>query len=293
ILPCLRLMSSDLVIDEIDDFTGDDLIAIGRLVHLAGMLGRKVMISSATIPPDLALGLYNAYRQGWAVFAASRDRVSTINCVYVDEFSTDTQMVGSDDSDLAAYEAFQQRFVAKRVDKLKQQISRRKANIIQCIKQNDQPLDKQYFDIVKQAILAKHQHHNTLEPESQTRVSFGVVRVANIQPCVELTQYILSCDWPADTEVRCMAYHSQQLMLLRHEQEKHLDEVLKRKEKTGELPSAFSHPVIREHLAACQAKNLIFILVATPVEEVGRDHDFDWAVIEPSSFRSIIQMAGR
>ncbi|MBF4390777.1 type I-F CRISPR-associated helicase Cas3, partial [Vibrio anguillarum] len=149
------LMSSDLVIDEIDDFTGDDLIAIGRLVHLAGMLGRKVMISSATIPPDLALGLYNAYRQGWAVFAASRDRVSTINCVYVDEFSTDTQMVGSDDSDLAAYEAFQQRFVAKRVDKLKQQISRRKANIIQCIKQNDQPLDKQYFDIVKQAILAK------------------------------------------------------------------------------------------------------------------------------------------
>lgn len=63
ILPCLRLMSSDLVIDEIDDFTGDDLIAIGRLVHLAAMLGRKVMISSATIPPDLALGLYNAYRQ--------------------------------------------------------------------------------------------------------------------------------------------------------------------------------------------------------------------------------------
>ncbi|NMT03554.1 type I-F CRISPR-associated helicase Cas3, partial [Vibrio parahaemolyticus] len=40
ILPCLRLMSSDLVIDEIDDFTGDDLIAIGRLVHLAAMLGR-------------------------------------------------------------------------------------------------------------------------------------------------------------------------------------------------------------------------------------------------------------
>ncbi|MGL5408592.1 MAG: DEAD/DEAH box helicase family protein, partial [Shewanella sp.] len=110
ILPCLRLMSSDLVIDEIDDFTGDDLIAIGRLVHLAGMLGRKVMISSATIPPDLALGLYNAYRQGWAVFAACRDRVSTVNCVYVDEFSTDTQLVGCDDGDLAAYEAFQQRF---------------------------------------------------------------------------------------------------------------------------------------------------------------------------------------
>ena len=58
ILPTLRLMSSDLVIDEIDDFDNQDLIAIGRLIHLAGMLGRKVMISSATIPPDLAEGYF-------------------------------------------------------------------------------------------------------------------------------------------------------------------------------------------------------------------------------------------
>ena len=57
-------MSSDLVIDEVDDFTGRDLIAIGRLIQLAGMLGRKVMISSATIPPDLAEGYFNAYRAG-------------------------------------------------------------------------------------------------------------------------------------------------------------------------------------------------------------------------------------
>jgi len=57
----MRLMSSDLVIDEIDDFDDKDLIAIGRLIHLAGMLGRKVMISSATIPPDLAEGYFNVY----------------------------------------------------------------------------------------------------------------------------------------------------------------------------------------------------------------------------------------
>ncbi|OXS02255.1 type I-F CRISPR-associated helicase Cas3f [Shewanella algae] len=293
ILPCLRLMSSDLVIDEIDDFTGDDLIAIGRLVHLAGMLGRKVMISSATIPPDLALGLYNAYRQGWAIFAASRDRNASINCIYIDEFTAHTQLVGSNDYDLEAYQALQQGFINKRVEKLKQQTAKRKAEIIPCLKQPDLPLDTQYFATVKQAVLAKHRHHFTLDPQSQIQVSFGVVRLANIQPCVELTKYLLSCDWPADTEVRCMAYHSQQVLLLRHEQEKHLDEVLKRKEAANELPLAFSHPIIRGHLNACSAKNMIFILVTTPVEEVGRDHDFDWAVIEPSSFRSIIQMAGR
>ena len=293
ILPCLRLMSSDLVIDEIDDFTGDDLIAIGRLIHLAGMLGRKVMISSATIPPDLALGLYNAYRQGWAVFAASRDRVPSINCVYVDEFTAHTELVGCGDSDLDVYQAFGQNFINKRVDKLKQQTAKRKAEIIPCLKQPDQPVEKQFFEYVKQAISVKHQQHFTVDPQSQIQVSFGVVRVANIQPCVQLTQYLLGCEWPEDTEIRCMVYHSQQVLLLRHEQEKHLDQVLKRKEKAGESPAAFSHSVIRGHLDNCKTKNLIFILVATPVEEVGRDHDFDWAVIEPSSFRSIIQMAGR
>ena len=41
------------------------------------------------------------------------------------------------------------------------------------------------------------------------------------------------------------------------------------------------------------ADHVIFLVVSTPVEEIGRDHDFDWAVIEPSSYRSIIQLAGR
>lgn len=299
ILPCLRLMSSDLVIDEIDDFSGDDLIAIGRLVHLAAMLGRKVMISSATIPPDLALGLFNAYRQGWAIFAASRERSSQVNCVYIDEHKTDaahTCLVDTGQAGIEQFKCFQTQFIARRIATLKKQAAKRKANIFPCIKgeeSNEESLEQQYFEQVKHAILAKHGSHNTLDAVTQTRVSFGVVRVANIQPCVRLTQHLLLCDWPDDIEVRCMAYHSQQVLLLRHEQEKHLDQVLKRKEGKGEQPQAFAHSVIRKHLDDCKTKQLIFILVATPVEEVGRDHDLDWAVIEPSSYRSIIQMAGR
>ena len=34
-------------------------------------------------------------------------------------------------------------------------------------------------------------------------------------------------------------------------------------------------------------------MLASPVAEVGRDHDYDWAIVEPSSIRSIIQLAGR
>ena len=35
------------------------------------------------------------------------------------------------------------------------------------------------------------------------------------------------------------------------------------------------------------------MVLASPVAEVGRDHDYDWAIVEPSSMRSIIQLAGR
>jgi CRISPR-associated endonuclease/helicase Cas3 len=90
-----------------------------------------------------------------------------------------------------------------------------------------------------------------------------------------------------------MTYHSRQVLLRRSQQEKHLDEVLKRKEKEGDEPIAFKNKTIRDHLSATSAQDVMFIVVATPVEEVGRDHDFDWAIIEPSSYRSIIQLAGR
>ncbi|MGB0734179.1 MAG: type I-F CRISPR-associated helicase Cas3, partial [Pontibacterium sp.] len=64
ITPMLRLLTSDLVIDEPDDFGLDDLPALCRLVNWAGMLGSKVLLSSATLPPDLINALFDAYLAG-------------------------------------------------------------------------------------------------------------------------------------------------------------------------------------------------------------------------------------
>jgi len=288
LLPVLRLMSSDLVIDEIDDFTGEDLIAIGRLIHLAGMLGRKVMISSATIPPDIAEGYLNAYQAGWSVFARMRGRCQSIGCAWVDEFKTRVSSVEGSRSD---YLRQHQLFVKSRVESLRKEIVKRKAEIVPCHsdEESEENVRNYYYSTIQEAVLKKHQDHFVTDNESGKQVSFGVVRVANIKPCIELTRYFLNAEWPDDIEVRCMAYHSQQVLIMRNAQEKHLDEVLKR--KTDE--SVFANPQIRSHLNQIKAKNVIFILLATPVEEVGRDHDFDWAVIEPSSYRSFIQLAGR
>lgn len=318
ILPSLRLMSSDLVIDEVDDFTGSDLIAIGRLIHLAGMLGRRVMISSATIPPDLAEGYFNAYQQGWQLHAKTRDAVNSVACAWIDEFKTDLEVIPCGDSygDSSKvnlnYQGLHEKYIKSRVTKLNDQPAKRKAEIIDCplagdsgTQEDDSNLfddardcdhktkQEQYFSLIQQAALAKHHQHHTVDNKTAKAVSFGVIRVANISPCVALSKYLLQAQYPDDVDVRVMAYHSQQVLLLRHEQEKHLDRVLKRNKGIDGEPVAFSNSVIRNHLEQSSAKNLLFILVATPVEEVGRDHDFDWAVVEPSSYRSIIQLAGR
>lgn len=319
ILPTLRLMSSDLVIDEIDDFTGDDLIAIGRLIHLAGMLGRKVMISSATIPPYLAEGYFKTYRDGWQLFCQTRDTSETIGCAWIDEFSTqvtsnklnNTSENNKDAQAIGQYRQEHHQFIEKRVAKLEKQPAKRKAKISNCqhiiddykkCNHNDKKVheskQKSYFKVMLKSALEMHDNHHFVDDATNFHVSFGVIRVANIKPCVALTQYLLETDLPKTTEVRVMAYHSQQVLLLRSNQEKHLDHILKRKEKDGMPPEALKNTIIRQHLTSIKStepniKNIIFILVATPVEEVGRDHDFDWAVVEPSSYRSIIQLAGR
>ena len=304
ILPCLRLLSSDLVIDEVDDFDGQDLVAIGRLIHLAGMLGRKVMISSATIPPALAEGFFNAYQEGWRLHQQFMHAPKEMHVAWVDEFQTEITTLSTQTQILENNQHYQnahQSFISKRVAKLQTQPIKRKASLIrvadyQITKLNPAQLEQAtqaYFNLIQATIADLHQQHHSIDPISKKRVSFGVVRVANIPPCVALTQHLLNADWQSGITPKVMAYHSRQVLLLRHEQEKHLDLVLKRKEKAGEIPVAFKNPVIRAHIDGASTDDIVFILVATPVEEVGRDHDFDWAVIEPSSYRSIIQLAGR
>lgn len=306
ILPCLRLLSSDLVIDEVDDFEGRDLIAIGRLIHLVGMLGRKVMISSATITPSVAEGLFNAYQAGWQLHCQFKGAHPQIACAWVDEFDTRLNMI-NDTNELARCQSYQKshsQFISTRVKNISQQVIKRKGYVVSCedlycdgeyVATDHGGLSQQhsYFERIKHATLSLHEQHHTIDHATGKRVSFGVVRAANISPCVALARYLIDCDWDGDTAPKIMTYHSRQVLLLRSEQEQHLDAVLKRKGVVAGTPQDFKHPVIRQHLDSSLEQNILFIVVATPVEEVGRDHDFDWAVIEPSSYRSIIQLAGR
>jgi len=299
ILPSLRLMSSDLVIDEIDDFDSGDLIVIGRLIHLTGMLGRKVVISSATIPQAMAECYFKCYSEGWALYNATRPMSSSdIDCAWIDEFNTEIEKIHLNDFD--SYKKTHSDFIDKRIKKLEKQIVKRKAEIIPIIQNNNKNDDKNkdktyFFESIKNAISKKHQNHNTEHTNTGKRISFGLIRIANVDPCIELAKYLIEKwnDSDEDLEIKVMSYHSRQVLILRNEQEKYLDKILKRKEGTSQEPKAFQDETIIKHIKNSKSNNIAFIVVATPIEEIGRDHDFDWAIIEPSSFRSIVQLAGR
>ena len=296
ILPCLRLLSSDLVIDEVDDFNPQDLVAIGRLVHLAGMLGRKVMISSATIPPALAEGFFNVYQQGWHLHCQFKQLTPKVVGMWVDEFNSHiSETVPEQEQTLPVYREAHDQFVQARLKQLQQALVKRKAMVVRCEHVFDTDSDEgkrqQYFELVRAQIEQLHTHHHHVDAKTGKKVSFGVVRVANINPCVLLSRYLINADWGDGFAPKVMAYHSRQILLLRQEQEAYLDAVLNRKRPVNE--DVLQNSAIREHLDGTDAEHVVFVLVATPVEEVGRDHDFDWAVIEPSSLRSIIQLAGR
>ncbi len=177
ILPSLRLSSSDLVIDEVDDFNGQDLIAIARLIHLAGMLGRKVMISSATIPPALAEGFFNAYQQGWSLYCAFK-KLKNIDTVamWVDEFKTKTQTINSGKSEdlVQQYKKAHDQFIELRADALSKQIVKHKAYIVDCsdlvtekeVRRLDQSLQSQYFERIKQNAEQLHFKHHTIDTQT-------------------------------------------------------------------------------------------------------------------------------
>ena len=292
-LPLLRLMSSDLVIDEIDDFDKKDLIAISRLVHLAGMMGRSVAISSATIPPDLAQGMFRAYMRGLACYNQFFTEAKQCGVVLCDEFKTVAGRIAM--GDFQAYEAMHGAFVDKRVQHLEKQVIKRKGIIVD-IPEAPEGGSRitRFFEAAKKAAVALHDDNYVIDKRTKKRVSFGLIRLANINPCVACSSYLLSseCMLPKGYAIRIMTYHSRQLLIMRHEQEKYLDAVLKRKYDSS-VPIDIRDPVIRRHLDSVEEDNVLFIVVATPVEEIGRDHDFDWAVVEPSSYRSFIQLAGR
>ncbi len=294
IAPMLRLMSSDLVLDELDDFDIADLPALTRLVHWAGLLGTRVLISSATLPPALVEGMFQAYRAGRLHYRRNRGAhggqplaTPEIACLWADEFAAQA-VPCADANDFGAAHAA---FVGKRVKRLAEVPPRRCGELLPLNIAAKKPdgIRRAFATEVRDAAARAHAAHAEICPHSGKRVSFGIVRMANIEPLFDVALELFRLGAPEDHRIHLCVYHSRFPLLMRSAIENRLDTALNRRKPEA----VWAQPEIRAAIDTHPESQHLFVVLASPVAEVGRDHDYDWAVVEPSSMRSLIQLAGR
>ena len=292
IAPMLRLMSSDLVLDEPDDFDIDDLPALSRLVHWAGMLGSRVLLSSATLPPAFVQGLFAAYLEGRKTYQRNRgvpNMQLAVSCAWFDENGAESGAHGNTEDFAGQHRAF----VEKRLRYLQTRVVRRKAEIlpvsISPSTRGEHSIREQWAAQLAPLITRLHADHHSVDPETGKRISIGLIRMANIDPLIDTAKALFAAEAPAGHRLHLCCYHSQHPLLVRSAIEAKLDRLLNRTDPESLLSDVEIRALLDSHGEADQ----VIVVLATAVAEVGRDHDYDWAIVEPSSMRSIIQLAGR
>lgn len=290
IAPMLRLMSGDLVMDEIDDFDLADLPALARLVHWAGLLGARVLISSATLTPDLVQALFEAWRAGRLQYQAQHPaaRPPGHACLWLDEFAQTRTAC----ADGATFRAAHEQFASARVARLAEVAAQAPRRRLLHWPLGARPAKRQdcietFAARALAAALHLHEAHHSPDPVSGQAVSFGLLRMANIQRLIEVALALHQRG--SAVRVHLCAYHSRHTLVVRAAIERLLDAVLQRHDPA----TPFAHPAVRAAIDAEPGVAHCFVVLASPVAEVGRDHDYDWAVVEPSSMRSLVQLAGR
>ena len=288
IAPMLRLLTSDLVLDEPDDFGLEDLPALCRLVNWAGVLGSRVLLSTATMPPALAYALFEAYQAGRRDFTSvngDRGKTDTVCCAWFDEFGCTHSSINNNKK----FRDSHTDFVDKRIAKLsKEKQVLRKARLLPVSCDKPEEALEAISTTVQNAIHLLHKDHHQKHSTDKT-VSIGLVRMANINPLVAVAKELFSLPPQDDYCIHYCVYHSQFPLAVRSHIEQKLDTALTRHNEDD----IWLQAEIKQAIETQTEKHHVFVVLATSVAEVGRDHDYDWAIAEPSSIRSLIQLAGR
>src|SRR5699024_3093180 len=183
-------------------------------------------------------------------------------------------------------------FVRKRGTRLKKAAPVRRAELLPLSLPRGKPEQQhaKFASQVQDACVRLHGQHGQIDPESDKRVSFGLVRMANIAPLFDVARHLYALDAPADMRIHLCVYHARLPLLQRSAVEHMLDAAFDRR---GDAQAVYDLPDIRNALSTHSEHDQLFIVLDSPLCEVGRDWDAAWAVVEPSSRRSLIQLAGR
>jgi CRISPR-associated endonuclease/helicase Cas3 len=292
----LRVMTGDLILDEIDSFSAEALHAIARLVYLAGLSGRKVLLSSATLPPELASGMHAMYRKGYNAYQAATGaqdyRIGFFNDAPVTGYA---RLMDPFDLQNTPFEAQYADFHAPLSQPNATQSVRRKLKVIpvQGVAGSwGQHDDKHFYrvfaeQIAQASVSMANEHHTHIERDNYT-VSFGFVRLNTVRDVIETVLALTELPSQYDGwDIKIQSLHSRMDRSVRTHIQSVLHQVLKR-DTDHEWYEHFQHHHTPQHNT-----RTVVLVVCSPVIETGLDYDFDWAILEPASDMSIIQSVGR
>ena len=216
------------------------------------------------------------------------DARSAVCCAWFDEFA-----VQADDYDEGVpYLAAHRQFVEQRLTRLAKAEVRRRALIVEVpvtAQQSREVICTELAGPLRQHLHTLHRQHHSTDPQTSQRVSFGLIRMANIDPLFDVARELFRQGAEVGGHIHLCVYHSRHPLLVRAAIERTLDAALQR----SKPDDVFKLEGVRQAIHTSPEQDHIFVVLATAVAEVGRDHDYDWAMVEPSSMRSIIQLAGR
>ena len=327
LLQALHLMTTDLILDEVDDYRGDDLVCIGRLIEIAGQFGRRVIIASATLPKTVVDGFRDAYFKGYSVYQNlygaedadslivthlapyfSQHETGTFGAFYtqvMDTFS-DEERKGAELSPrriVRNMEAWFTAFDSKRPPERRLDLVAESVYTRQTGKERTEAhAQDRYFSSLLYSATEAHKDNRLKDDESGVSYSAGFVRLNTVKSAQKFAQWLIQSELRKHLDskglvLKLVCYHAQNLGLVRVLQERFLETHLNR----TRMNDGAGDPLLDNadfKAALVQAKedgkqHVVMMVVTSSIMETGRDFDFDWCVLEPCSTTSIVQAGGR
>jgi CRISPR-associated endonuclease/helicase Cas3 len=284
-LPALiRVATSDLILDEIDQYGAEDIAAIARLVFQTASSGRRVIIMSATVTDHIYCALYDAYAAGWSEYARVENIPNRVNILCTSDAPRSYVTNANGEAPYDVYHSC----VQFAVGALKNAEALRRGLVL--------PHVEKWEALVAQIDQSCSEMHDLNAVEiGEFKVSVGLVRMTRISHTSALAaQLPAGNNRPGRLRLK-LCLHSHFPRLHRAFIETWLKRALTRK---SDDPNAGLRRLCQEfgvftRASAAGIHNIEIVCITSPVIETGNDLDFDYAIIDPTSMRAVVQSAGR
>lgn len=278
----MHLMHSDLIVDEIDNFSPADLSFVTALVHIMGFYGRNVILATATINEVIVQAMSEAYGSGIRKRSMLYDTPEP-RVTFIKSRAPFYQVAELDGSIAEAYRSF----VGNKAPETGN--ARHRPEVLTCV--SHRCTMGSVYRILKERIEDFIRTHS--EKQDGLDLSTGFVRFNTVKAAQRFSVWLTRQPTMDDTHIEVVCYHSKTTAFERYIQEYHLNHLMKRKGQVHPSDIAQARDGLFQRAREAGASRVCVVVVTTNIIEVGRDHDYDWCILEPSSLASYIQSIGR